>query len=163
MAVLVIAFSAGPLSASGPVVFQRDGTYFHSVVASLAAQDAQPGAESSDSSETPKLTYMGGAALTGLAAYFIASSGGGDPAPGFPNAPTNPPGGILIPPPDQNSPPLPSGPTGPTGPAGPTLPGDGPTLGGPVTTTPEPVSMTLLATGLAGLSGVQLRKRARRG
>jgi hypothetical protein len=64
---------------------------------------------------------------------------------------------------DPNSPPASGGPTTPTTPTTPTDPTGGPSASpgptSPETTTPEPVTMTLLATGLAGLGGAQFRRR----
>ncbi len=66
---------------------------------------------------------------------------------------------------DPNSPATSGDPTGPTNPTGTTNPTGGPSSSPgpasptPETTTPEPVTMTLLATGLAGLGGAQLRRR----
>ncbi|HEU5050265.1 MAG TPA: hypothetical protein VFU00_08095 [Gemmatimonadales bacterium] len=158
LTVLGLMFGARPLMASGPVVFQRDGTYFHAIHAALQAYEAKGGAEAeSDSTEAPKLMALFGGAGLGLAAYFVATSGGGNGGPDFPSAPVGIPGGILIPPPDQNQPAFPNQPYAPPG-----LP-QGPTLSTPITVTPEPVSMTLLATGLAGLGGAHLRRKARRG
>jgi hypothetical protein len=160
LAVLTLALGAQPLAADGPVIFQRDGTFFYSLHAELNARAAAT--EESDSTEAPKLVAIaGGASLAGLAAYFIASSGSGTPGgSGFPNLPLNDPsgGGITIPPPEQSSPALPATPTG-GGAPGSDAPGGVTSL--PTTTAPEPVTMTLLATGLAGMGAAQLKRRRR--
>jgi hypothetical protein len=157
LAVLFLALGARPAAADGPIVFQRDGTFFYSIHAELRAE-----AESSDSTEAPKLAAIaGGASLAGLAAYFIASNGGNGVPPGMPSYP-NSPGGIVIPPQEQSTPALPNQPYNPGGAGGPGgTNGTNDTFSGPVTTTPEPVSMTLLATGLAGVGAARLRKRRR--
>lgn len=156
LAVLSLTIGARPAMADGPIVFQRDGTFFYSIHAELLAGQGRS-AESSDSTEAPKLVlYAGGASLAGLAAYFIATNGGNSGNPGLPGLPRNEPGGVLIPPQEQFTPALPNQPYTPGG--GST---GGTTFTGPVTTAPEPVTMTLLATGLAGLGGAQLRRRRR--
>ena len=110
MAVLFLTVGARPALADGPIVFQRDGTFFYSIHTEL-----QGSAESSDSTEAPKLVAIaGGASLAGLAAYFIASNGGDSGLPGTPGLPASDPGGVIIPP-QQQSPGLPNTPTGGTG------------------------------------------------
>ena len=152
LAVLFLSVGARPLMADGPIVFQRDGTFFYSIHAELQSQAS---AEESDSTEAPKLAWIAGGSLAGLAAYFVATNGGGEAPAGFPNLPTNSPGGgIVLPPQEQSTPALPNQPYSP--------PGQGGTNGtftGPVTTTPEPVTMTLLATGLAGMGAARIRRR----
>jgi hypothetical protein len=156
LAVLFLVVGVRPAAADRPIVFQRDGTFFYSIHAELRAQ-AGASAESSDSTEAPKLVAIaGGASLAGLAAYFIASSGGNNPQPGLPGYP-NAPGGVVIPPQEQSTPALPNQPYDPGGPGG--TNGTNDPFTGPVTTTPEPVSMTLLATGLAGVGAARLRRR----
>ena len=151
LAVLFLTVGAPPLMAEGPIVFQRDGTFFYSIHAELQAQAA---AETSDSTEAPKLAWIAGGSLAGLAAYFVATNGGGAPA-GFPNLPINAPGGgIVLPPQEQSTPAMPNQPYAPPGQGG-----TNGTFSGPVTTTPEPVTMTLLATGLAGVGAARLRRR----
>jgi hypothetical protein len=153
LAVLFLTLGARPLMAGGPIIFQRDGTYFYSIHAEL-----QRGASAeSDSTEAPKLAFIaGGASLAGLAAYFIASNGGSNGFPSTPGLPHNDPGGVILPPQEQ-SPALPNQPFTPGGSGGPT--GSTDSFDGPVTTTPEPVSMTLLATGLAGLGAAKFKRR----
>ena len=158
LAVLSLAIGARPAMADGPMVFQRDGTFFYSIHAELLTEQGRS-AESSDSTEAPKLVlYAGGASLAGLAAYFIATNGGNSGNPGLPGLPRNEPGGVLIPPQEQFTPALPNQPYSP---GGGSTGGTTGTFTGPVTTAPEPVTMTLLATGLAGLGGAQLRRRRR--
>lgn len=157
LAVLFLIFGARPAMADGPILFQRDGTFFYSIHAEL---QGGPSAEASDSTEAPKLAMIaGGASLAGLAAYFIASGGGSNGFPNTPGLPHNDPGGVIIPPQEQ-SPALPNQPFNPGGSGGTGgTTGTNDTFTGPVTTAPEPVSMTLLATGLAGLGAAQLKRR----
>ena len=154
LAVLFLMVGVRPAAADRPIVFQRDGTFFYSIHAELRAQSESA---ESDSTEAPKLVAIaGGASLAGLAAYFIASNGGTNPRPGLPGYP-NAPGGVVIPPQEQSTPALPNQPYDPGGPGG--TNGTNDPFTGPVTTTPEPVSMTLLATGLAGVGAARLRRR----
>ena len=156
IAMLFLIFGARPALADGPIIFQRDGTYFHSIHAELQGGAS---AESSDSTEAPKLAVIaGGASLAGLAAYFIASNGGGDGFPNTPGFPHSDPGGVIIPPQEQ-SPALPNQPFNPGGSGGGGGTGTDDAFDGPVTTTPEPVSMTLLATGLAGIGAARFKRR----
>jgi hypothetical protein len=156
LAVLFLTFGARPALADGPILFQRDGTFFYSIHAELQGSAS---AESSDSTEAPKLAAIaGGASLAGLAAYFIASNGGSNGLPNTPGLPQGDPGVII--PPQEQSPALPNQPFAPAGPGGTGgTTGSNDTFSGPVTTAPEPLSMTLLATGLAGLGAAQLKRR----
>lgn len=147
-------------AAEAPVAFQRDGTFFYSIRAELLAQQA---AAQADSSESPKAALIaGGGAVVGLAALFVSSTTGsnGSPFPGGPN-PTPTSGNPILLPPQDNLPAPTPGATPSGGPLGGSIPDDE-TLDAPVTVTPEPVSMALLASGLAGLGGAQLRRRFRR-
>ena len=146
-----------------PVAFQRDGTFFYSVRAELLAQQA---AAKADSSESPKAALIAGGAVVGLAALFVSSSTGsnGSPFPGGPNPTPTSGSPILLPPQDNLPAPTPGASPGGT-PGGSTPDGGTPeddAFEAPVTVTPEPVSMGLLASGLAGLGGAQLRRRFRR-
>src|SRR5512146_214827 len=110
--------------------------------------------ESSDSTKhgVPVYAIAGGAAL-GLGVFIAAISGGGSSSdfvttPTTPNTPGGNTGGT-------------GGTGGTTGDVGGTggTGGTGGAIGGepPSTTTPEPASMALLASGLAGMGGFQLR------
>jgi len=146
---LLVAASPAAASSSGLIV-PADGTYTHGVQLALAQFDA---AEADDDSSRVAPALIAGGAAVGLAALFVLNSGD-DPA-GPAGSPFAPGGGITLPPPDQFTPLAPT-PTflPPTGPGTPET-----TI--PTTVTPEPISMALLATGLAGLGGAQLAKRRR--
>lgn len=153
---LALAAGVHPLAAhAGPVPFQRDGTYFHSIYAEALARQ-QPGRAESDSTDGTPVFLIAGGAVAGLAAYFVSTSGGGDPLPGGRNPGST--DGILLPP--QEGFDLPIGDPRGSLPNGVLPPLRG--FEGPVTVTPEPVSMVLLASGLAGIGGASLRRRMRR-
>ena len=151
-------------AAEAPVAFQRDGTFFYSVRAELLAQQS---AAKADSSESPKAALIaGGGVVVGLAALFVSSTTGPNGNfPGGPNpTPTN--GNPILLPPQEHFPAPTPGASPPGGSPGGNTP-DGGTPGdesfdAPVTVTPEPVSMALLASGLAGLGGATVRRRLRR-
>ena len=154
MVASLLLVAASPAAASGSsLIVPADGTYTHGAQLALAHFDAVQSDD--DSSRVAPALIVGGA--VSLAALFVLNSGG-DPA-GPAGSPFAPGGGVTLPPPDQFTPPAPTPtflpPTG--GPTDPTIPET--TI--PTTVTPEPVSMALLATGLAGMGGAQLAKRRR--
>ncbi len=150
MVASLLLVAASPAAASGSsVIVPADGTYSHGVQVALA-QFA--GVETDDdSSRVAPALIVGGA--VGLAALFVLNSDGTPEGPA--GSPFAPGGGVTLPPPDQFTPPAPTPTTLP--PANPLIPD----TGIPTTVTPEPISMTLLATGLAGMGGAQLARRRR--
>ena len=139
-----------------------DGTYSHNVFAALLSQ-TQDKAQS-DSTKAPVTLLAAAGGALGLAGYFVFS-GGDSPMLGS-SSPTDPPfspPGVTFSPSDDPSnpfiPPQDGGPNGEPAPLPPTLSDPDPTL--PGTTAPEPVTMGLLATGLAGMGGASLVRRRR--
>lgn len=150
MVASLLLVAASPAAASGSnVIVPADGTYSHGAKVALA-QFAAVEADDDSSRVAPAL-IIGGA--VGLAALFVLNSDGTPAGPS--GSPFAPGGGIPTLPPDGFTPPAPT----PT-----SLPPENPLIPDtsiPTTVTPEPVSMTLLATGLAGMGGAQLARRRR--
>lgn len=144
---------ARPIAAStGPGTFQGDVTLFR-LVAIESVERSSKTAEN-DSTEK-KQPFFIAAAGAGIAAYFIATAGTG-PTGGFPFTPQDPTsGGVLLPPQDFSTPPL-------NPPTGGTTGADGSSLTDAATVTPEPATMALLASGLAGMGSMTIRRRIRR-
>ncbi len=195
-AALVVCAAPSPASAAaapGEIrVLSRDASFFRTVLRHTAGVEARFVAEATpataaeraatkarrgddptvDRKGSQTATYAGGVALLGLAAYFIASSGGDDQLLA-PNRDDK--GGVDLPNDDPFVPPQPNLPGNPGQPGDPGQPGQPGGDGGdgsgddeqqvipdPTTVTPEPVSMTLMATGLAGMGVANLRRRRRR-
>ena len=198
---MIGALALGPLSAPvhGSIAsnefrpLARDAAFFRSVLRHAASMEGRvavtpPGSSYAGATErtpadAPKAeddgsqtaTYAGGAAVLGIVAYFLASSG--------PNHDLLAPNrddkdGVTLPDDDPFVPPQPNQPAQPNQPGTPGdeggtgnqgTGGDGGAGGNdeevvpdPTTVTPEPVSMALLASGLAGLGAADARRRRRR-
>lgn len=161
---LVAAFTqpvhAVPSTSAAPA----DGTYAD--VAVPGAIQQSDAAARDDSAEVSTAMLVAGSAAIGLATLFVLGRHD-DQVVTVGGTPFSPPGEMFIPPLAEFDPP-PSSPTGTTPgstpPGGNSPPGFAPTgsTGIDTTVTPEPISMALLATGLAGMSGAGLIGRRRR-
>ena len=164
MAILTVLLLLGVRSAAASTAsagVPADGTYAHGVHAALAQADV---AEARDDSldATATLLLAGGAAV-GLAALFVINAT--EPQPGVAGSPFSPPGGVTVPEQEPYEPPkpFPMGNPGqlppPNGPITTGFPGDETGIG--TTVTPEPITMALLASGLAGMGGAGVLRRRR--
>lgn len=145
-------------AASARIAVVPDGTYPGNIFLALLQQH-QAKAER-DSVKAPTLVLVAAGGAVGLASLFVLTSGS-TPTLGS-GTPLPPPGGGVPPPQIEWTPPPSESPVGaPTVPdgLGGTMPDPTGTM--PTTTTPEPVTMALLASGLAGMGGASLLRRRR--
>jgi hypothetical protein len=140
--------------AGQPAMLLQSGSTLASLVGAPSLLPASKGEDEDNDDE--KGGFLSSAYVIVLAGVgggaYLASEligGGGSGGVGDPNSPPTSGG--------PNTPTTPTTPTDPTGGTGGPSASPGPTT--PETTTPEPVTMTLLATGLAGLGGAQFRRR----
>jgi hypothetical protein len=152
---LALALVASPAHGeSDHIAIVPDGTYSYNIFSALLQQQDQTTAKR-DSTKAPVLWLAAAGGALGLAGYFVFSPGS---TPGLGSQTPLPPPGGLVPPPQITWTPQTTPPGSPNEVPDPNglVPGS-PDL--PVTTTPEPVTMTLLASGLAGLGGASLLRR----
>jgi|GEM_PF-2893592 len=151
---LTLALVASPARGEAPhVAVVPDGTFSYNIFSALLQQEQTTAKR--DSTKAPVLMLAAAGGALGLAGYFVFGPGS---TPGLgAQTPLPPPGGVVPPPqitwtPQTSPQGSPNEVPDPNG----LVPGS-PDL--PVTTTPEPVTMTLLASGLAGLGGASLFRR----
>lgn len=145
-------------AASARIAVVPDGTYTGNIFVALLQQ--HPAEAERDSVKAPALVLVAAGGAVGLASLFVLTSGS-TPTLGS-GTPPPPPGGGMPPPQIEWTPPPSESPGGaPAAPNGPGGTTPDPTELMPTTTTPEPVTMALLASGLAGMGGASLLRRRR--